>query len=55
MTDNLLGSMGTPVKVEVNGQSVFLCCDGCKGKATRNADVTLANVAKLIANEAAKR
>ncbi len=55
MTDNLLGSMGTPVKVEVNGQSVFLCCDGCKGKATRNADVTLANVAKLKANEAAKR
>ncbi|HRX78797.1 MAG TPA: hypothetical protein P5307_07020 [Pirellulaceae bacterium] len=53
MTDNLLGSMGTPVKVDVNGETVFLCCDGCKGKALRQADETLANVAKLKANQAA--
>lgn len=25
-----LGSMGVPPKVEVNGQTVFLCCEGCR-------------------------
>lgn len=25
-----LGSMGTPVKVMVEGQPVFICCDHCK-------------------------
>ncbi len=25
-----LGSMGTPVKLMVNGEPVFLCCDGCE-------------------------
>ena len=54
LTDNLLGSMGTPVKVAVNGESVFLCCDGCKGKARREADETLANLGKLNARPAAK-
>jgi len=47
MTDKLLGSMGTPLKVEVNGEPVFLCCKGCKAKALRDADATLATVAKL--------
>lgn len=55
LTDSLLGSMGTPVKVQVNGETVFLCCDGCKGKALRNPDVTLATVAKLRADQASKR
>ena len=53
MTDNLLGSMGTPVKVDVNGETLFLCCDGCKSKALRQADETLTNLAKLKANQAA--
>jgi YHS domain-containing protein len=55
MTDNLLGSMGTPVKVDVKGEVVFLCCDGCKGKALRKPEETLANVAKLKKDSAAKR
>lgn len=25
-----LGSMGKPPKVEINGQTVFLCCEGCR-------------------------
>lgn len=25
-----LGSMGTPVKVTVEGRDVFLCCEGCR-------------------------
>ncbi len=55
MTDNLLGSMGTPVKVDVNGETVFLCCDGCKGKALREADETLTNVAKLKKDQSVGR
>jgi hypothetical protein len=47
MTDNLLGSMGAPVKIDVNGQAVFLCCKGCKTKAINNADATLAAVKDL--------
>jgi len=27
-----LGSMGAPEKVDVNGQTVWICCDGCKDK-----------------------
>jgi Cu(I)/Ag(I) efflux system membrane fusion protein len=26
-----LGSMGTPVKVQIDGRTVFLCCKGCEG------------------------
>jgi len=27
-----LGSMGVPLKVEVNGKKVFLCCEGCRDR-----------------------
>ncbi len=30
VTDKPLGSMGKPPKVTVEGQDVFLCCDGCE-------------------------
>lgn len=30
VTDMPLGSMGTPIKVNVNGRPVFLCCEGCR-------------------------
>ena len=46
-TESPLGSMGTPLKIDVNGEPVFLCCAGCKGKALRNPEETLASVAKL--------
>lgn len=55
MTDSLLGSMGVPLKVEVNGEPVFLCCKGCKTKALRDADATLASVAKLRGENGEKR
>jgi YHS domain-containing protein len=47
VTGEALGEMGTPVKVDVKGQTVFLCCDGCKKKALDNPDKTLASVKKL--------
>lgn len=48
-TENPLGTMGTPVKIDVNGQPVFLCCSGCKSKALGSPEETLASVAKLKA------
>jgi hypothetical protein len=42
---NKLGSMGPPVKLTIEGQSVFLCCEGCKESATENPAATLAKVA----------
>lgn len=44
-----LGSMGVPVKVLVNNQPVFVCCNGCSKSATTNADATLKKVAELRA------
>jgi hypothetical protein len=43
---NRLGSMGTPVKVMVKGQPVFLCCEGCEKEALENPDLTLARLEK---------
>jgi hypothetical protein len=44
---NLLGSMGVPVKIMINDQPVFLCCDSCETKARAHADRTLARVQQL--------
>jgi hypothetical protein len=38
VTDELLGSMGAPVKVTVKNRTVFLCCDGCKDELMANPD-----------------
>jgi hypothetical protein len=42
-----LGTMGTPVKILVQGQPVFLCCDGCTRKALADPEKTLARVKEL--------
>ena len=55
MSDSLLGSMGTPMKVEIEGTPVFLCCGGCKSKALKNPEQTLAIVAKMKADNAATK
>jgi hypothetical protein len=44
VTDAMLGSMGTPVKVTLKGQTVFLCCAGCKEELNQNADKYLAKL-----------
>ena len=28
--DELLGSMGTPIKLRVQGRDVFICCEACE-------------------------
>lgn len=53
LTDNRLGSMGTPVEIMVDGQPVFLCCSGCKEKALADPKATLASVARLKTGESA--
>jgi hypothetical protein len=53
-TENLLGSMGVPVKVLVKGQPVFLCCKGCRKKALADPDRTLARVDELRRKNAGK-
>lgn len=52
-TDERLGSMGPPLKLELKGQPVYLCCKGCKKTAERDPDKTLAAVADLKAKKAA--
>jgi hypothetical protein len=44
---NLLGSMGTPFKLMIEGQPVFLCCEGCKDAALKDPQATLAAVTTL--------
>jgi len=41
-----LGSMGKPYKVTVNGQEVFLCCQGCEGEIKRDPEKYLAKLPK---------
>ena len=50
MNHQKLGSMGAPLKLEIKGKPVFLCCAGCKTKALKNPDETLAKVAALKAD-----
>lgn len=45
--DERLGSMGAPVKLDIKGQPVFVCCKSCKRKAEADPDATLAKVAEL--------
>ena len=47
MNHQRLGSMGVPIKFEIKGEPVFICCAGCKTKALKNPDETLAKVATL--------
>jgi membrane fusion protein, copper/silver efflux system len=44
-----LGSMGTPIKLMIQNQPVFVCCDGCPNGALANPQRTLDEVAKLKA------
>ena len=53
-SDEKLGSMGAPIKLDVKGQPVFVCCAGCKRKALADPDATLAKVAELKAKAKAK-
>lgn len=46
-TGEPLGSMGTPIKLTIKGQPVFICCKGCQKDAEEHPDQTLAKVEEL--------
>ena len=50
LDDNRLGAMGPPIKVLVEGQPVFLCCESCRDKALANPQATLARAKHLAAD-----
>jgi hypothetical protein len=46
VTEEPLGSMGVPVKVVVEGKTVFLCCKGCEKELRANAQKYLQRLPK---------
>ena len=46
VSDQALGSMGTPIKVTVDGRDVFVCCEGCVDDLKSNFDEYLAKIEK---------
>ena len=44
ISGEMLGTMGAPEKVDVSGQSVWICCDGCKDKLLADPDKYLAKL-----------
>ena len=44
--DEPLGGMGTPLKVDVKGKAVFICCAGCAKKLAAEPDKYLLQLAK---------
>ena len=46
-TENLLGKMGAPVKLMIEGEPVFLCCEGCEKEALADPAKTLASAKRL--------
>ena len=47
LTQNRLGSMGTPIKLMIEGKPIFLCCDGCRESALEDPQSTLGMAQKL--------
>jgi len=46
VSGEMLGTMGAPQKVNVKGQNVWICCDGCKDKLVESPDEYLAKLPK---------
>ena len=47
ISNERLGSMGVPVKVRVQDETVFLCCKSCQKSALEKSDETLAKVKEI--------
>jgi hypothetical protein len=46
-SDNRLGSMGVPIKVVVKGETVFVCCKGCKSDVEKDPDAVIQKVKEM--------
>jgi hypothetical protein len=47
ISNERLGSMGVPVKVRVQDETVFLCCKSCQKSALEKSDETLVKVKEI--------
>jgi hypothetical protein len=50
-TGELLGSMGKPYKITLNGRVIFLCCDGCEEAVKKDPETYLKKVDALMAKK----
>jgi hypothetical protein len=41
-----LGSMGVPIKVDVEGAPIFICCEGCRKELLRTPEKYIAKLPK---------
>ncbi len=46
VSGDMLGTMGAPEKVDVDGQQVWICCGGCKDELLENSSEYLAKLKK---------
>ena len=44
VSEEMLGTMGAPIKVGVDGQQVWICCEGCRKQLLENPDEFLAKL-----------
>jgi hypothetical protein len=52
--DELLGSMGVPIKLTIKGEAVFVCCKSCEKHALKDPDKTLQTAKELREKNAKK-
>lgn len=48
VADMVLGSMGTPIKVDVQGRFVFICCEGCRERLLADPEKYLAKLPQEV-------
>ena len=48
-----LGSMGTPIKITVDGRHLFICCKGCEDSAKEKFEKYYANLEKAATSKPA--
>lgn len=46
VSDQMLGTMGAPIKLTLNDQEVWICCNGCRKKAEADPETILAKLSK---------
>lgn len=44
VSGEMLGTMGAPIKMDVKGQQVWICCEGCREQLEENPDKYLAQL-----------
>jgi membrane fusion protein, copper/silver efflux system len=47
LQESRLGTMGVPLKLQIEGTTIFLCCPGCRAQALSDPKATLARAARL--------